>query len=281
LGRPPTRLLSLPVSAYSVGLALDGEFAYLLTRTAAYRLKAGAPPDKLELDFGIGPVLATSGIVFWSKGAIWNASKQSKALWHVAAADKQPEYFVASDAGVAWLDRVDDGPYRIQSLQGQKPRAIVVSQGELSAVHMIHDWVYFVQRAPNNSWRIGRVHLAGGEPQYTDTKSGPTPAMLTGRESVTYYDMERSSIFQLSPELSSEHVWLKDFVCSPIYEAKNIYCGRIEGLFEIVAETSKPWDLSFGRRETITAIRANSQQIVWTIDAGPNQLAVDMLPVSP
>jgi hypothetical protein len=274
----PTRLLSLPVSAYSIFLGLDGELAYLLTRNAAYRLAAGKPPQKIELELGIGPVLANSGIVFWSKGAIWNASKDGASVWRLATVSKQPEYFVASRAGIAWLDRTDGGLFRVQSLDGQKSRVLVADQGEISALNMIHDWVFFVLRAKNNSWRIGRVHVGHGEPEYTDSRTGPTPAMLTGTEDIVYYDMERSEIRQLSADLKSEHVWLKDFVCSPLCEATNIYCGRVEGLFEVLADSREPKFLWHGRRETITFIRANSKQVVWTVDTGPDQLAVDMLP---
>jgi hypothetical protein len=275
----PTRLLSLPVSAYSVSLGLDGEFAFLLTRNAAYRLAVGKPPQKRELDLGIGPVLADSGIVFWSKGAIWNAAKEGASVWRVAALAKQPEYFVASSAGIAWLDRTEDGLFRIQSRVGQALRVLVTDPGEISALNMVHDWVYFVLRAKDNSWRIGRVHVARGEPEYTASGTGPTPALLTGAESIVFYDMERSEIRQLTTDLKSEHVWLKDFVCSPIYEATNIYCGRVEGLFEVLADSRKTKFLWHGPHETITLIRANAKQVVWTVDVGPDQLAVDRLPV--
>jgi hypothetical protein len=274
----PTRLLSLPVSAYSVSLGLDGEFSYLLTRTAAYRLAKGKPTRKIELDLGIGPVLADSGIVYWSKGAIWNAAKDGPSVWRLAEVPRQPEYFVASRAGVAWLDRAEDGLYRIQSLAGQKPRLLVADLGEISAVHMVHDWVFFVLRAKDNTWRIGRVHVARGEPAYTASRTGPTPASLAGMESVVYYDMERSELRQLTPDLKSEHVWLKDFVCSPLAEATHIYCGRVEGLFAVLADSRKTKFLWQGPRETITLIRANASQVVWTVDMGPDQLAVDMLP---
>jgi hypothetical protein len=83
----------------------------------------------------------------------------------------------------------------------------------------------------------------------------------------------------LTPDLKSEHVWLKDFVCSPLYEATNIFCGRVEGLFEVLAESRTPKFLWHAPRETITLIRANSKQVVWTADTGPDHLAVDMLPV--
>jgi hypothetical protein len=275
----PTRLLSLPVSAYSISLGLDGERAYLFTRDAAYCVAAGKSPQKFELDLGIGPVLADSGIVFWSKGAIWNAAKDGTSVWRVATVSRQPEYFVASSAGLAWLDRAADGLFRIQSLDGKKPRVLVADPGEISALTMIHDFVFFVQRAKDNSWRIGRVHVVRGEPAYTDSRTGPTPALLTGTEDVVYYDMEKSEIRQLSLDLKSEHVWLKDFVCSPIFEAANIFCGRVEGLFEVLADSRKPKFLWQGRREPVTSIRANSKQVVWTSDVGPDRLALEMLPV--
>jgi hypothetical protein len=189
----------------------------------------------------------------------------------------QPEYFVASSAGLAWLEKSEAGLFRIQSLGGQKPRVLVADQGEISALNMVHEWVFFVLRAKDNSWRIGRVHVARGEPEYTSSRTGPTPAMLTGTESIIFYDMDRSEIRQLTPDLKSEHVWLKDFVCSPMSEAMNIYCGRVEGLFEVLADSRKTKFLWHGPRETITMIRANSKQVVWTVDTGPDQLAVDML----
>jgi hypothetical protein len=275
----PTRLVSLPVSAYTASLALDGEYAYLFTHDAVYRLVAGKPARKIALALGIGPVLAESGIIFWSKGAIWNASKDGSSVWRVATVATQPEYFVAASGGFAWLDRADDGRYRIQSLDGHTPRVLVADQDQISAVHMVHEWVFFVRRAPDNSWRIGRVHVARGEPAYAESRSGPTPASLTGTESVIYYDMERSEIRELTTDLKSESVWLKDFVCSPIYEAKNVFCARVEGLYEILAANRKPRPLLYGRRDSIAFLRADSRRVVWILDAGPDQLAVDMLPI--
>jgi hypothetical protein len=275
----PKRLLSLPVSAYSISLALDGELAYLFTRDAAYRLAAGKPAQKIELDLGIGPVLTDSGIVFWSKGAIWNAGKDGSHPRRLAMVPDQPEYFVTSKDGLAWLDRGKDGLYKIQSLHGQKPRVLVADQGEISALHMIREWVYFVLRAKDQSWRIGRVHVASSKLEYTEAKTGATPALLTGTESPVYYDMGSSEIRQLNPDLKGEQVWLRDFVCSPIHQAKNIYCNRVEGFYEVLADTRKTKLVWYGGRETITSIRANSKQVVWTVDTGPDQLAVNMLPI--
>jgi hypothetical protein len=275
----PTRLAFLSVSAYTPVLALDGELVYLLTRDAAYRLVAGMPPQKIELDLGIGPTLTDAGFVFWSKGAIWKATKDGGGVTRVAAVPKQPEYFVSSSEGIAWLDRPDDGPYRIQSLNGNRSRVLVAQQDEISVLNMVHHWVFFVQRGKDKSWRIGRVHTSSGELAYSDSRTGPTPAQLAGTESVVYYDMDTSEIRQLMPDLKSEQVWLKNFVCSPIHEAHHIFCARVEGLFEVLADshTSKP--LLSGPSATITLVRANSKQVAWISDMGPDKLAVESLPL--
>jgi len=275
----PTRLISLPVSAYLPSLALDGDDVYLLTPKAGYRLTAGKPPEKIDLELGNGSVLAESGIVYWSKGAIWNAAKHGNSVWRLASVPKQPEYLVTSGVGIAWFDRVDDGTYRIQSLSGGKVRVLTTQKDDISALHMIHEWVFYVRRAKDNTWRIGRVHVTGGEPVYTDSRSGPTPSQLTGTEHVAYYDMDKSEIHQLTTDLKSENLWARDFVCSPIVEAKHIFCARVEGLFELPADNHVPKPLTFGRRDTITLLRANSKHVVWIVDLGANQLAVDTLPV--
>jgi len=275
----PTRLVSMPVSAYATSLALDDDIVYLFTSNAAYRLEADQPAHGIELDLGIGPVLTESAIVFWSKGAIWKAPKQGGAVRQVAKLQHQPQYFVASPLGLGWVARTDEGIYTIQSLDGRMPRILVTSGTEISALNMIREWIYFVQRAPDNSWRIARVRVDGGEPEYTQPKTGATPALLTGTDSLTYFDMGTTEIRQMALDLKSEQTWLKKFVCSPIFKTKDVYCACVEGLFQVTADEHKPKVLVSGRHETITFIRANSKHVVWTADTGENQLAVYMLPI--
>ena len=274
----PTLLVSLPISAYSASLGLEGDVVFLLTPKGVFRLVAGQPSQALQLDLGNGPVLAESGIVYWSKGAIWNVSKESRTVRRVADLPHQPEYFVASDAGLAWLD-AQNGTFSIQSLEGQKPRVLVSEKSEISAVHMIHEQVFFVHRVGNFSWQLGRVHLTGGDLRYTDPVTGTTPSMLAGTESVIFYDMGASAIRQFSPDLKSEQTWRKDFVCSPIAEAKNLFCSRVEGLFEIFAENYEPKVLLHGQHQPITYLKANAKQVAWIAEAGAEQLSVYTLPV--
>jgi hypothetical protein len=268
----------MPMSAYGTSLALDDDAVYLLAKTAAYRLVAGQPARGIELDLGIGAVLTQSAFIFWSKGAIWSAPKQGGVTRQVAKLSHQPQYFVASGDSFAWVNLSDEGIYTIQTLKGPKPRVLVSSKGEISALNMIQDSVYFVRRPTDTSWHIGRVSISGGEPDFSSERTGPTPAMLTGSDDIYFYAMDRSEIRRLMPDLREEEVLLKNFVCSPIHVANRVYCGCVEGLFAVSKALHQPRILVHARPGSITNIRANSKLVAWTIDAGPEMLAVDMLP---
>jgi hypothetical protein len=276
----PTVLVEMPVSAYGSSLALDEEAVYLMTPNAAYRLIPGQPAHGIELDLGIGPVMTRDAFVYWHAGAIFRSPKAGGQTKVIAKFPHEPQYFVTSGANLAWVDRNDDRVYTIQTLQGRDTRVLVKSETELSALNMVGDAVFFVHKAQDSSWRIGRVQLSGGEPVYTSSKIGPTPAMLTGSEHITYWDLKTSDLRVLPLTLEREDTWLKDLVCSPNYEAKNIYCGCVEGLFEVQVGDHKPNVLSHGRQESITFIRADSKRVVWIVDKGPNRLAVNMLPIA-
>ena len=275
--REPTRLIKLPVSAYSTSLAIDGEAVYLMTSNAAYRLVAGQPAHGIELDLGTGPALTQSAFIFWSKGAIWRAPKEGGQTRLLAKFPHQPQYFVTSGDAFAWVDNSDEGVFTIQSLNGSTPRVLVRSALEISSLDMIGNSVYFVQRSSDAAWRIGRVRVTGGEPEYATEHRGPTPAMLTGADEIYYFDMSKTEIRRLTHGLQDEETLLKNFVCSPIFVADEIYCGCVEGLFDVHKELKKPRVLVFGPHGPITYIRANANLVAWIVDAGPDMLAVDML----
>ena len=275
----PIVLVKLPISAYATALALDNDAAYLMTPNAAYHLVAGQQPQVIELELGNGPVLAGDAFVYWHDGAIWRTPKMGGQSRAIAELSHQPQYFVTAAENLAWVDRRDNGLYTIQSLDGREPHVLVKSDGELSALNMIGNTIFFVRNAADNSWRIGKVQVTGGDVEYAAPRHGPTPSLLTGTEHIIYWDLDSSEIRMLPPDLKREETWLQGFVCSPSYESGNIYCGCVEGLFEVRAARHEPNVLSYGRHETITFIRASSKHVVWTVDEGPNQLAVNMLPV--
>jgi hypothetical protein len=276
----PKRLANLPVSAYRVALAMDEEAVYLMTSNAAYRLVDGEPARGIELELGVGSVLTPTAFVFWSSGSIWSAPKQGGVARELAKFPHQPQYFVSSGEAFAWVDQTEEGLYTIQTLNGRKPSVLLSSSGELRALNMIDELVYFVQRPSDDSWRIGLVHLDGRPPEYTTAKKGRAPSQLTGTDGIYFYDLDTTRILKLSTDLRQEEVQLKDLVCSPIQVSSRIYCGCVEGLFDVSKETQKPRVLSYDRPGSITSVASNSKAVAWTVDVGPDQLAVEMLSVS-
>ncbi|HYQ01925.1 MAG TPA: hypothetical protein VER96_24800 [Polyangiaceae bacterium] len=268
----------MPTSAYQATIAMDDNAAYLMTSNAAYRLVEGEPPQGLRLDLGTGPTLTRTSFVFWSGGAIWSASKEGGASLELAKFPHQPQYFVSSEEAFAWVDQSDDGQYTIQTLDGRKPRILLSSKGEIRGLVMVGSVVYFVQRPTDDSWRIGFVRADGEEPRYANTKKGRAPAQLTGSDAIYFYDLDAKRIVRLSLDLRQEEEQLKDLVCSPIHASTQIYCGCVEGLFDVGKETHVPRVLTYNRPGTITRVSSNSKAVAWIVDVGAEQLAVDFLP---
>ncbi|MET0795697.1 MAG: hypothetical protein ABW061_29535, partial [Polyangiaceae bacterium] len=276
----PKRLTTFPLSAYRSTIAMDDDAVYLMTSNAAYRLVDGEPAQGLLLDLGEGPVLTPSAFVFWSKGAIWSAPKNGGPTRELAKFPHQPQYFVNSGEVVAWVDQAADGLYTIQTLAAGKPRVLLSSSGEIRALDMVGDVLYFVQRPTDDSWRIGLVHRDGREPEYAVTKKGRAPSQLTGSDGIYYFDLDGKRIVRLSLDLQHEDVQLKDLVCSPIDVSSHIYCGCVEGLFGVSKDTHQPRVLVANRPGSITSVTSNSKAVAWLVDVGSDQLAVDLMPTS-
>ena len=101
--------------------------------------------------------------------------------------------------------------------------------------------------------------------------------MLSGSEQIYYYSLDTSEIRSLSLDLGREQVTMRDVVCSPIQVSTTIYCGCVEGLFEVSRESGVPRILVQDRPGSITTIASNAKQLAWIVDIGPDQLAVDVL----
>jgi len=276
----PKRLTTLAGSAYNSSITMDDEAVYLMTSNAAYRLVEGQPAQGIRLELGIGPILTRTAFVFWSNGVIWSAPKQGGVPRELAKFLHQPQYFVTSGEALAWVDQTEDGLYTIQSLDGRKPRVLLSSSGEIRALDMIDDRVYFVQRPTADSWQIGYVHLDGRPPAYGITKKGRAPSQLAGSDGLYYFELDTQRVLRLSLDLRQEEVQSKELVCSPIGVSSRIYCGCVEGLFDVSKSTHEPRVLVYNRPGTITSISANSKAVAWVSDIGADQLAVDLLPVS-
>ncbi|HYQ15807.1 MAG TPA: hypothetical protein VEQ58_08620 [Polyangiaceae bacterium] len=271
--------MTLPISAYATSLALDDDAVYLMAADAAFRLVEGAPANGIHLDLGIGPVLTSTAFIFWADGAIWSAPKEGGDRRELAKLPHQPQYFVGSGDALAWVDQSEQGAYSIQTLDGKRPRTLLTSLGEIRALNMIGDAVYFVERPSAQSWRIGLTRSTGAEPRYGSLHQGRAPSQLAGSDDIYYFDLDESAIIKVSADLAgSERI--REVVCSPIHVSNRIYCGCVEGLFEVSKDTRQPNILSSNPSGSITNVISNGKLVAWTVDLGPNQLAVETLSVA-
>ena len=279
----PTALLALPMGAYHVSLWSDEESVYLLTSQGAYRFVPEHEPRRFALDLGEGPVMTRSSIIYWSNGSIWRAPKLGGEPEKIASVPHRPQYFSTSGDYFVWLDRTDDGQCTIRTVDGNKQRVAYKASGEIDAMAMVHDWAFFVERIDKNKWHLGGIRPGGGPAAYSAPKTGRSPAMLSAKDDIYYYDVNSSDFMKMSPDLHNEEVVRKNFVCSPNALAARIYCVQVEGLFELPMKPPYAPRLLTppGRSPTITAMTADSTRVVIVIDAGADKLAVYSLPLTP
>lgn len=283
----PTRLevselLTLPSSPYQAALFVDGEVIELLAGTAAYRLIPGKPPLRTELDLGFAATVTRQAYVYWSKGAIWSAERAGsgsaapKLLVRVA---EQPQRLVANAAGteLAWLEHFAGSRYAIAKRDGNVAKRLYTSSGSIDALVLSEDVAFFVERPSSAGWRVGRLALDTGAATFTAESTGRWPAMLGAARELFYYAGSRREVVSLSLDLQREHVLAKDFVCSPLVAASQVYCANLDGIFELTA-SGAPRQLVAGSRRVVASLAADERRLAFVSDVG--QHGQDRLSVS-
>lgn len=274
-------LLALPVSAYHATLHADEAGFTLLTEDAAYRLVPGREPSKTDLALGTGAALGRAGVVFWADGAIREGALPNGTTRRLARLDARPQSFLTSGQEVAWLERSESGAGVLRALASGKSHVTYAASGSIEAATMLSDWVFFVERAPDASWRIGGVKTVGGTPVFTPPHRGRTPAMLVARRDLHYYDGNTREVRRLSPDFEREDVLARDFVCSPLAVWDHVYCAQVEGISEI-REGSAPVRLVEGPAGgPVASLAANARHVAWVADTGADRLEVRARPLAP
>jgi len=276
----PTRLLAVSGTAYGATLASAEDGSYLLTGSAAYRFVQGEAPARWARDFGSTPVLTPGHLLYWSEGAMRQVPTSGGEATSAAQIPHQPRRLVSSGDHVAWLDQAVDGSFTIHTLEGSKPRVVHRAEGYVGTLVMNDERIYFAERAPDKSWRLGVVPRAGGRAHYSKAKRGRLPAMLVATESLYYYDGPSSTVLRVSPDLVNEEVLARDVICSPIAVAENVYCAQPAGLIEIGIDGGVRRTFPLEARGAITAVLATSTQLTWVTDIGDDRLAVDSIPLT-
>jgi hypothetical protein len=272
-------LLALPVSAYHVSLHADEGGFTLLTEKAVYRLVPGRAPVETPLALGFGATVRPSAVVFWTDGAIREGALSSGKTRRLASLASRPQSFLTSGQELAWIERAENGDVALRALVSGKAHTTYTASGSIEAATMLSDWVFFVERAKDATWRIGGVKTAGGAPVFTDARRGRTPSMLVARRDLHYYDGNTREVRRLSPDFEREDVLARDFVCSPIAVWDHVYCAQVEGISEI-REGQAPVRLVEGTAGgPVAALAANARHVAWVADAGADKLEVKAIPL--
>ena len=269
-------LLSLERSAYHVSITGDADdVAYLLTSTAAYRLAPDLPPAEMPMDLGFGATGTRSSFVYWSRGAVFEASKAGGAPRRLVTLAERPQLLVASEAGIGWLRHAGDGSFSLNALLGKKPTTVYTSHGSIDAVTMLGEQIFFVERPAGTDWRIGRIRpTVGGTPEFTVLRSGRAPAMLAGRHDLVFYDGNRFEVRRLSLDLRHERTPVSGFICSPVAVSEHIYCAQPDGIFELRPDERPRRLVSGNAQRLVTDLAATPKRLLWVVDAGPDKLEV-------
>lgn len=273
-------LLELGKTAYHTRIDLTADAIYLLTMEGAFRLAPGEEPRETRLDLSDTGVATPSAFVFWSNGSFWLAPKRGGPPGRLASVKDRPIYIVAVEERFAWIGPGEQGHHTVYTLRQGKPHAIHEMSGPVAAATMVDDRVVFLERPENNSWRLGSIGRSGGSASFTPTRVGRYPGMLVAAGDVYYYyfdDKDTSEVWAVSPDLRNERVVARNVICSPLAVADRVFCGGMEGVFEISPTTglSKLVYPSIGG--SITAIAVDQKRIVWVSDVGQEKLEVKLL----
>jgi hypothetical protein len=276
----PETLLTLDRSAYHTRLDLASDAIYLLTMEGAFRLAKGHEPQEIKLDLSDNGVATPTAFIFWSKGAFWLAPKRGGAPGRLAGVKDRPIFIVAVDERFAWIGPDEQGHHAVFVLRQGRPYSLYQAPDTVAAATMVEDRVVFIERVGTDSWRLGSVATGGGPPALTATRKGRYPAMLAPAGDVYYYyfdDKDMSDVWAVSPDLRNERVVSKGFICSPLAVSERIFCGHLEGLFEISPRTGLPKLVFPNLGSTITTIAVDRDRVVWVSDVGREKLAVKLV----
>lgn len=271
-------LLEWQEAAYGTTLFVEETTVLLLTQTAVIRITEGAPAQKMSVPLGPGPALMGDSIVYWHDGAVRAVSKAGSEPRTLGPLPRQPQRFLATDHDFAWLERGPDGAFTLSTFRDKTPHVLYRTEEAIVSATMLADWVFFVERRADQSWRVGGASMSGKATAFSEPHSGRPPSMLASAEDgIYFYDGPTRSVRRLSPDLERETVLAKNVICSPLAVSDRVVCAHVGGIFEIPGEGIPPRTLSVAPKGPTATIAADRQRVVWVTDAGENQLAVRSL----
>jgi hypothetical protein len=210
----------------------------------------------------------------WVDGAVERVDLHTGERRRVFTLPERPRALTAWRDEVGWLEQTRQGTSLVHSDARKAPA--YRSSGNIETVTMLSDWLFFVERLPDATWRIGGVPTTGdGNPRFTQARPGRPPAMLVqSDDTLYYYDGKTFEVRRLTPDLQNESVVSRGGVCSPLAVSGNVFCARVEGIVEL-APGEPPRQLVLGGlQKLVTSLVATPSYVAWVSEAGTDRLEV-------
>jgi hypothetical protein len=261
-------------SAYHARLFADDDGVVLVTDTGFTTFSAGKAAARHAVS--LGPVAARQGgaLVFWRSGTLRTVSLTDGHESELATLPSPPQYLLASEGQIAWIQTLEKTGTSLQALSGGSARVVYQSEDRVSAAVLRASVVYWVSVSRDGSWSVGRVGLDG---QHTSTEGQPgrPPAMLAlGPDGVYFYAGRDRGVRRLTFDLQQETSVLANVICSPLVVSSRVVCAHVGGVFDIPPSSSLPRFLAAERAGPVTAVAATNERAFWVAEAGKDRLVV-------
>jgi hypothetical protein len=212
--------------------------------------------------------------VFWRSGTLRSISLSGGDERALAALPAPPQYLLATEGRLAWIQTTEPSGTSLQTLAGGEVHVVYTSDERVTAAVMRGSVVYWVSVRRDGSWLVRRVGLDG---QHTSTRAhrGRPPAMLAlGQDGVYFYDGPERGVRRLTFDLAKETSVLANVICSPLVVSSRVFCAHVGGLFDIPPSSSVPRLMTSERAGPVTAMAATNEHLFWVAEADSDQLVV-------
>jgi hypothetical protein len=268
-------LLEQQTSAYHARLFVDQEGVALVTQTGFAFFRNGEAAE--EHSVSLGPVAARQGgsVIFWRSGWLQQVSLSGENERRLVALARAPQYLLASESRVAWIDVDRKTGASLHTISGGDVRVVHRSQDRVCAAVLHGALVYWILQSRDGSWKIGSIGLDGQRSALTAAHQGRPPAMLAlGPDGVYFYDGPERGVRRLTFELDREDVVSSHVICSPLVVSNRAICAQVGGLFDLPPGGSAARFLASERNGPITALAATDERVFWVAESGKDQLVV-------
>jgi len=275
-----TTLLEQQASAYHARLFADEVGVVLVTQTGFVILRNEQAAEQHAVPLGPVAVRQGDSVVFWRSGWLRQVSLSGGDERRLVALTRAPQYLLASEQRLAWIDFDRTGGTSLQTASGDAVRVVFESEDRVCAAVLRDNVVYWILQSRDASWKLGSLSLDGQQRRWTAARQGRPPAMLAlGPDGVYFYDGPERGVRRLTFPLDREEAVSTNVICSPLVVSDRAICAQVGGLFDIPPERPAPRFLASERDGPITAVAAAGDRLFWVAERGNDQMVVRTAPL--